>query len=293
MQTANLTAFIAVAETGSFSRAAERLFLSQPAVSKRVSALEEELEAKLFDRIGHQIFLTEAGRALLPRAQRILAELDNSLRQIRNLSGQVSGRLSIGTSHHIGLHRLPPVLREYSARYPEVELDLHFMDSEAILAAVGGGQLEFGVITLPLQLPQQLEAQSVWRDPLCFVCSAQHPLAQRKRITPQQLGEHPAILPTADTTTYQILAAELQKHQCAIRRGMTTNNLETIRMLVSIGLGWSLLPSGMLGADLVALKPNHIRLSRTLGMVFHRDRTLSNAAKRMVELLQEQAAPGA
>lgn len=291
MQTANLTAFIAVAETGSFSRAAERLFLTQPAVSKRVSTLEEELAAKLFDRIGHQIFLTEAGRALLPRAQRILAELDNSLRQIRNLSGHVAGRLSIGTSHHIGLHRLPPVLREYSARYPEVELDLHFMGSEAILAAVSGGQLEFGVITLPLQLPEQLAAQPVWRDPLCFVCSAQHPLAQRKRITPQQLCEHPAILPTADTTTYQILATALLKHQCNIRRGMTTNNLETIRMMVSIGLGWSLLPAGMLGADLIELKPNQIRLSRSLGMVFHRDRTLSNAAQCMIDLLQARSAP--
>lgn len=291
MQTANLTAFIAVAETGSFSRAAERLFLTQPAVSKRVSTLEEELDAKLFDRIGHQIFLTEAGRALLPRAQRILAELDNSLRQIRNLSGHVAGRLSIGTSHHIGLHRLPPVLREYSARYPEVELDLHFMGSEAILAAVGGGQLEFGVITLPLQLPEQLAAQPVWHDPLCFVCSAQHPLAQRKRITPRQLCEHPAILPTADTTTCQILAAALLKHQCNIRRGMTTNNLETIRMMVSIGLGWSLLPAGMLGADLTQLHPNQIRLSRSLGMVFHRDRTLSNAAQCMIDLLQARSAP--
>ncbi len=292
MQTANLTAFIAVAETGSFSRAAERLFLTQPAVSKRVFALEEELDAKLFDRIGHQIFLTEAGRALLPRAQHILAELEDSRCQIRNLSGHVAGRLSIGTSHHIGLHRLPPVLRDYSTRYPEVELDLHFMGSEAILDAVGGGQLEFGVITLPLQLPEQLAAQAVWRDPLCFVCGAQHPLALRKRLTPQQLGEHPAILPTADTTTYQILAAALLKHQCNIRRGMTTNNLETIRMMVSIGLGWSLLPAGMLGGDLIELKPNHIRLSRTLGMVFHRDRTLSNAAKRMVELLQQKVVPG-
>ena len=105
---ANLSAFIAIAETGSFSGAAERLFLTQPAISKRIAGLEQQLDVRLFDRLGREVTLTEAGRALLPRAYQILNVLDDTRRALTNLSGEVSGRLTLATSHHIGLHRPPP-----------------------------------------------------------------------------------------------------------------------------------------------------------------------------------------
>ena len=134
-----LEAFVTVAEQGSFSRAAEALHLTQPAISKRVAALESELDARLFDRIGRKVNLTEAGDALLSNARRILQELEESRRVIANLSTEVRGRLSLATSHHAGLHRLPPVLRIYTKQYPQVELDLHFMDSESACSAVEHG----------------------------------------------------------------------------------------------------------------------------------------------------------
>nr|P96194.1 RecName: Full=Uncharacterized HTH-type transcriptional regulator in ibpB-leuC intergenic region [Azotobacter vinelandii]CAA72148.1 CynR protein [Azotobacter vinelandii] len=108
MDLASLNAFIAVAETGSFSEAGERLHLTQPAVSKRIAALEQQLQVRLFDRLGREVRLTEAGRALLPRAYRILSVLEDTRRALNNLNGDVSGRLTLATSHHIGLHRLPP-----------------------------------------------------------------------------------------------------------------------------------------------------------------------------------------
>ncbi|MEQ9508335.1 MAG: LysR family transcriptional regulator, partial [Alloalcanivorax xenomutans] len=136
MDTQSLQAFMAVAESGSFSGAAERLFLTQPAVSKRIAVLEQQLGARLFDRVGRRIRLTEAGEALLPRARKVLQELEDMGRAINNLTGEVSGTLRIGTSHHIGLHRLPPVLRRFSREYPQVRLDIHFIDSEEAWEAV-------------------------------------------------------------------------------------------------------------------------------------------------------------
>ena len=103
MDIANLNAFVSVAETGSFSTASEHLYLTQPAISKRVSALETELDIQLFDRIGRKVTLTEAGAALLSRARSILQQVEDTKRAIKNLSGHISGKLSIGTSHHIGL----------------------------------------------------------------------------------------------------------------------------------------------------------------------------------------------
>src|SRR5690606_37510681 len=118
MDIANLNAFIAIAETGSFSHAADRLHLTQPAVSKRLAALESQLGVRLFDRLGREIGLTEAGRALIPRAYQILSVLDATRRALSNLNGDISGRLFLAPSHHIGLHRLPPLLRAFPRARP-------------------------------------------------------------------------------------------------------------------------------------------------------------------------------
>src|SRR5690606_7583070 len=130
MDTQHLHAFVAIAETGSFSAAAERLHLTQPAVSKRIALLEEQLKSPLFDRIGRQVVLTQAGQVLLSKATLILREVTAAQRAIADLKGEVEGKLSIATSHHVGLHYLPPYLREFSTQFPQVKLDLHFLDSE-------------------------------------------------------------------------------------------------------------------------------------------------------------------
>ena len=149
MDIAALQAFLAVAETNSFSRAAERIFLTQPAISKRIAALEASLGARLFDRIGRTIQLTPAGQALLTRSRAILRELDDVRRSITNLAGAITGELSLATSHHIGLHRLPGPLQQFHKSYPGVRLDLRFMDSEKACRAVAQGEIELAIVTLP------------------------------------------------------------------------------------------------------------------------------------------------
>ncbi len=285
MQTTSLQAFITVAELDSFSRAAERLFLTQSAVSKRVANLEQELNCRLFDRIGHKLSLTEAGRTLLPRAKQIIAQVEDSQREIHNLSGAVSGMLSLGTSHHIGLHRLPDILKRYHHRYPEVEMNLQFMESEAAYEAISQGELELGVVTLPTSPRESLQQIEIWQDPLHFVVNLEHPLAHQRNISAKQLAQHTAILPARETNTYQLLATQLQQQQLAIKDAMNTNNLDTIKMLVSIGLGWSLLPETLLDEQLHCFEVKGISVSRQLGIVINRQRTLSNAAKVMIELL--------
>ena len=106
MDIQNIRAFLMVVETRSFSRAAEKLFITQPAISKRISTLELSLDCKLFDRLGKNIQLTQAGEAIIPSYQRIIAEINETQRIISTLRAQVSGQLKFGTSHHIGLHRL-------------------------------------------------------------------------------------------------------------------------------------------------------------------------------------------
>ena len=286
MDIANLRAFIGVAEAESFSVAAERLHLTQPAVSKRVAALESAFGARLFDRVGRTVRLTEAGLALLPRARRILAELEDGRRALANLHGQIAGPLRLATSHHIGLHRLPSALRTFVQRYPEVTLDLHFMDSEAACRAVETGDFELAVVTLPPEDRPNLERLGVWDDPLAIVCAPDHPLAQRRRIAVADLAEFPAILPATSTYTRQIAEQAFEESGLTLNSALSTNYLETIKMLVSVGLGWSVLPETMMDRQLHRLPVRRLRLRRSLGIVRHRGRTLSNAARAMMELLQ-------
>lgn len=287
MDIASLKAFLAVAEHGSFSSASEHLFLTQPAISKRIAALEAELESALFDRIGRQVSLTQAGKALLPRAQQILREVEDSTRAIRNLSGDVSGTLSIGTSHHIGLHRLPPVLRTFSKTYPDVELDIHFMDSEDACRAVEHGDFELGIVTLPLQPSAVLQTKLIWPDPMCVIVGRAHPLAQQKQVSLKQLSEHKAVLPARGTFTREIIEQAFLKHHVNVNINMSTNYLETIKMLVSVGLGWSVLPESMLSKEIKAILVQGFKLKRALGLVWHKARTLSNAAHAFQTLLIE------
>src|SRR5688572_7411353 len=176
MDTQQLQAFVAIAECGSFSAAAERLHLTQPAISKRVALLEEQLDAQVFDRIGHRIRLTAAGQLLLPRAKTVLNEVEAGYQAIADLRGEVTGTLSVATSHHIGLHYLPPHLRGFMKAFPAVRMDLHFLDSEQAQAEILRGRFDLALVTLPSEQHRRITMVQLWQDELRLVVGPQHPL---------------------------------------------------------------------------------------------------------------------
>ena len=288
MDLASLNAFIAIAETGSFSEAGERLHLTQPAVSKRIASLEQQLSVRLFDRLGREVSLTEAGRALLPRAYQILNVLDDTRRALSNLSGDISGRLTLATSHHIGLHRLPPLLRAFTRAYPQVALDIQFLDSEVAYEEIVHGRVELAVITLAPETALPVQAVPVWNDPLDFVAAPEHPLARDKTIFLPDVARHPAVFPGGNTFTHHIVRRLFEAEGLTPNIAMSTNYMETIKMMVSIGIAWSVLPRTMLDDSVVRLPLQDIQLSRQLGYILHTERTLSNAAKAFMALLDAQ-----
>ena len=298
MDNTALQTFLTLVQTGSFTEAAEKLYLSQSAVSKRIATLENELNCRLLDRIGKQVLLTEAGKVLAARARSLLTEMEDTRRQIQNLSETVQGTVSIGTSHHIGLHRLPEVLRNYTRQFPMVELDLQFMNSEQVCAAVNNGQLELGVITLPLRPMEHLTLHPIWDDALEFVIGRAHPLVKSQQANSfkhntlhsqlNDLSRHEAILPSRGTFTREIVDGVFAQHNLPVHTKMQTNYLETIKMLVSVGLGWSVLPRKMLvDTTVLRILVAEVNISRSLGAVWHSSRTLSNAAKQFLMQLEQ------
>ncbi len=287
MQIAQINAFIAVAELESFSLAADKLHITQPAVSKRIRQLEIQLKADLFDRIGKRSMLTPNGQAFKPHAERILQELKTFRSGLSHQLGAPSGTLTLATSHHIGLHRLPQILRDFKIRFPAVDLDLHFMDSEDACVAIANNELELAVVTLPELADEKLHCEPVWIDQLVAVLAVDHSLSESSGIEPELLLEHAAILPSKGTFTRKIidkLFADKLEHLKII---LETNYLETIKVMVSANLGWSILPLSMVDANLIHRQLKGFDVHRRLGIVTHKDRTLSASSSAMIELLRE------
>lgn len=290
MLTDNLKAFLAVADSRSFSQAGETLHLSQPAISKRIAALETELGQRLFDRIGRQVSLTEAGRVLLPQARRIIEVLNETRRLLDNLSDQVQGPLILATSHHIGLRRLPPVLREFARRHPAVALDIRFMESEEGCRAAEQGLVDIAVVTLPQPVPATLRYQRIWNDPLRPMVARDHVLAGSGHAS-TGLAEHAAVLPPTGTFTRQIIDQALLDSGIRPPRILEATFMETIHMMVGIGLGWGMLPLSM-QHELHILPAPALHVERDLGWVTHRERSLSNATRALLNMLDAQRQNG-
>lgn len=282
-----LNAFIAVAEHGSFSTASDTLFITQSAISKRIALLEQQLGKKLFDRIGRQVNLTSAGQALLPCARNILMSLQDARTVIDNLDAHISGTLSLASSNHIGLHRLPNTLRKFNQTFPQVKLNLSFGESEAAYDGIVKGHLELALITLAPIPDPVIRAQKVWTDTMQFVVSVEHPLASEKSVNLSELNKHQAILPGMQTFTRQNTSELFSQQGLTLDVSMSTNNLDTIKMMVANGLGWSLLPESMIDQQLKVLRTDQPIIHRELGYIYHRDRTLSNAAKQFIKMLND------
>ncbi len=286
MNLAAFEAFVKVMDTGSISLAADQLFITQPAVTKRIHSLEEYFGVKLFESAGRGVQATHAAHSLLPKVKNWLNELGDIHHTLSHEQGQVQGRLKIGTSHHIGLHHLPDHLRRYVQDFPDVTLDVHFVDSEQAHEQVLAGDLELAFLTLPPQGDDRLQYVTIWNDPLVFVAAPFHPLAQQKRLKLEDLTQFPSLLPAAQTYTSQITLAEFEKQGVKPKITMSNNPLESIRMLVSIGLGWSVLPKTLINQDLQQLDIN-LEMNRQLGMVWHPGRTQSKAAQALVNFMQQ------
>lgn len=289
METDALKAFVSVAKNASFSAAAQQLFLTQPAVSKRISKLEEQLNHRLFDRLGRELTLTEAGQILLPKAEQLLRELNDIERQVRDLTGEIVGTLRVATSHHIGLHHLPPILREFAASHQNVNLQFEFLDSEQAHEKVLAGECELAIVTLAPKIEAPLETIKLWHDPLFVVVSNDHKFASSEHISLKELSGEPAILPDLNTYTGRLIKSTFEDEQLPIKVNMATNYLETIKMMVSVGLGWSILPQTLIDDDMTVLNIPDLKISRNLGVVFHSRRTFTNAARAFLDQLQQIA----
>lgn len=281
-----LRAFIEITEHQSFSKAASHLHITQPAISKRIKVLEEELGSPLFERQPKSIILTEAGQVLLPRARALLSDVSSLKQALTDLRGTVGGDLYIAASHHVGLHHLPSLLKDFCQTYEQVNLHLQFSASEEAYQQLLANRAELALITLPETIAPQLLCHYQWPDPLQLVCAKNHPLAKVKTQTLGDIASYRAVLPSTDTITYRQIEKTFARNGLSLNASVPTNDLETIKMMVAVGMGWSALPETMLGSDLQVLNINEPLPSRRIG-ILSSHKSLGRAATAFIHTAKQ------
>ncbi len=299
MQIETLKIFCDLVETRSFSQAAERNFVTQSAVSQQVRGLESRFKRRLLERVRgrRELHLTQEGEAFYEASREVLqayAHLEESMRQ---LSGTVGGTVRVATVYSVGLHELPPVVREFMALYPRAKIDLEYSRTTRVVRDVLSGAVDVGVVAYP-ERRRGLEIVPLGGDRLVFICQPGHPFAKRKKLRAADLQGQNFVHFERDIPTRRATDRILRAHGVTVQRAAEFDNIETIKRAVEVGLGVAIVPrpsvlderrSGQL-AVVPLVEPEW---ERAVGAVYRSDRALSTAARKFVELLQRHGGAGA
>ena len=237
MYSYHLRVFHAVAKRGGYARAArEELFISQPAVSKHVQALEEEVGAKLFSRVGKQLELTEAGALVLQCAEQMRLLTEETRRAVRELQGLQHGTLRVGTSTTAGTYLLPTDLAAFAQRYPGIALSLHFTNSQGVMAGMLERQWDLGVAGDMVDHPR-LEVYPYHTDPLVLIAPPQHRLAARSPVTLADLAHEAWVLRESGSASRHVAERALSAHHIPWQLRLALPSNEAIKQAVMAGMG--------------------------------------------------------
>jgi LysR family transcriptional regulator, hydrogen peroxide-inducible genes activator len=242
MEMHQLRYFVAVARTGSFSRAAEQCHISQPSLSQQIQKLERGLGQRLLDRLGRRTVLTEAGRLLLDSALSILGTVEDAERRLRDGDDRQGGRLSIGVLPTIAPYLLPLVLGRFFKHHPRVELTIHEDVTRQLLPAVAAGDLDLALVALPIN-EDGVQAESLFSEPLLLALPRTHRLTRRRRITLDDLGTERFIVLTEMHCLGEQVLSFCTAHGCQPAIACRSAQITTIQALIALNQGISLLPA--------------------------------------------------
>jgi len=288
MEFYSLQVFQTVATERSFSRAAEKLLRTQPAVSLALQRLEQELGEKLIDRSGKELLLTDAGHTVLDYARRFQSlhqELDNSLAELRDNS---AGRLTIGANESTTLYLLQHIER-YRELYPRIKVQVRRSLSSKIPNELLDGNLELGVISYDPG-DERIRSKVIYADALAFVVSPRHRLAHRKAVSIAELGSEIFIAHNVVSPYREVVLRAFQAHKVPLRMDVEMPTIEAIRKLVQSNLGVAFVPRMCVGQEieqkiLCEVRVKELHVERKIRLVYPTRRALSHAARAFLEVV--------
>jgi DNA-binding transcriptional LysR family regulator len=295
-----LETFLEVARLSSFSRAAEKRFRTQPAISSQIRALEEEVGAKLLDRSGGKVSLTAPGKLFLQYAEEALESRKTTLTAIAETERVPRGEIIVGANEGTCLHILPEVFADFKKKYPDVAVNIKRADYAKILESVVDNSVDFGVVSLPVN-DARLTVVLIHRDELAIIAPPEHPLARMKSATVAEVAKYPLVMPKAGHTR-DVLENLFHERRLKPRFAMELDSSELLKRFVAANVGVGFIARSHVVEDvraraLVAIPIADVQIRRDLALVFRKDKALSRAALAFIDTTvklktAEAAVPG-
>ena len=289
-----LETFLEVARLLSFSRAAEKRFRTQPAISAQIRAMEEEIGTKVLDRAGGKVSLTAAGKVFLKYVEDTLEARRQIIAAMAEMERVPRGELVVAANEGTWLHILPEVFAEFKKLYPDVAVNVKRAESPKILESIIDNSIDFGVVSMPVN-DKRLTTVMIHRDELVVITPPRHPLAKCKQFSLAQVAEFPLLLPKHGRTRdlIETLFAERGvKFDCT----MELDSSELTKRFVAANVGiafisYSNVEREVRAGQLAASKPSDVQMARDLALVFRKDKALSRAALAFIEIAVKHKAP--
>lgn len=286
----HVRAFLAAARIGNFTRAAAELHISQSAFTVQIRQLEDALGVTLFDRSKRRVALTAAGRDVLVPLERVLVDAEAVVVQTRQLTGLRRGIVRIAALPSLAAELLPLTIHEFRQRYPGIMVEIRDVVAESVVESVRREDVDFGVGTR-MRMDREITGSPLLEDRLCAFAPLGHLLARRDSVNLRDLVQHPLILTARDSSVRDILDRALRSEKLLLSPAFEVNHMSTAIGLVRAGLGIAVLPEAAVGAErareirrLLISRPS---LSRRIEIIRRKDRSLSSAAGKMIEILRQ------
>ena len=282
-----LDTFLEVARHLSFSRAAEKRFRTQPAISAQIRALEEEVGAKLLDRSGGKVSLTAAGKLFQRYAEESLAARKAVIAAVAEMERVPRGEIIVAANEGTCLHVLPEVFAEFKKQYPAVAVNINRLESSAILESVIENSVDFGVVALPVT-DNRLTVVQIHRDELVAIVEPRHPLAKNKAVTLEQVAQFPLLMPEHGRTR-DALEQLYHERKLKLNISMELDSSELLKAFVAAGVGVGFIARSNIVQDVKAGTLTGIALAdatvrRDMALVFRTHKALSRAALAFIDI---------
>lgn len=291
MDIQGLEAFWWIAQTGSFNRAAEKLYLTQPSVTARIQALEKELGQPLFERKPRGVRLTDAGRVLLPHAERVLNDIRVARRAVSDLESASGGTLSVGSALTTSTYMLPQVLSQFKTAHPSVEVNVRTGRSQQIQQLVLDDTVQLGLVHSPVAGHADIAAIPLYDEPIVLVLHPKHALSGQSEVTAADLATEPFITSDKASGYWSLVEQFWASAGLVPRVTMELDSIETTKRMVMSGLGLAMLPRGTVEGELathqlVVVPVVHSgHLMRQTNLVHRRGKIWSGISRAFLEIL--------
>ncbi|HSH14814.1 MAG TPA: LysR family transcriptional regulator [Verrucomicrobiae bacterium] len=296
MQIESLKVFCDLAETESFTKAAQINDVTQSAVSQQISSLERQFKSLLIERSKKKFRLTREGQVLYEYSKQIIQTFDALQSRLQEIKDIISGTIRVATIYSIGLHDLPPYIKKFLKEFPTVNVHVEYRRSNQVYEDVLGNVVDLGLVAYPQRDPK-LEIVPLRKDRLVLVTHPDHPLARKSTVKLSEIAGHKFISFASDIPTRKAIDRILRDDLIEVQHVMEFDNIETVKRAVEIDAGIAIIPLGTIlqeisKSTLAALEIEGGEFFRPLAAIYKKNRVLSPAIKQFLSILKEDSKPG-